>query len=339
MKWRSGIQLTGKVSIIGFSTMILLYAAALLSLRLMGFDYAVVISDSMSPVAKRGDLVLINEHLTPKLDDVALFHRGSSLVVHRIVHQSDEGWITKGDANQVSDPWVVPESDVLGVGEGVIKGFGAPLLWLGDRFSAPARATLVDTAKIDNQIVSSWWAIPPATWTMPVSNISVTFQNPANVSIQGSGVRKVYSSTKFFADTHIKGMVTSTNFDNAADWIRFIINGCTNYTNIVTCGYAITVDKSAASMTLAGIKSNATLTAPIASCAILLKPGSVQQFRFSILKNQNEITVSSNRQKCFSVSNLSQAAATVGAAPVSGGYAGVWVEQTTRIELSPLFIW
>lgn len=338
MKWRSGFRNFAKVATIGISTMVFLYAAALLSLHLMGYDYAVVISDSMAPTARRGDLVLIKSE-APVVDDVILFKHGEALVLHRLKEKNTAGWATQGDANPVRDPWVVKPSEIVGVGVGVLKGFGAPLLMFGDSFPTPAQAYLNDSAQSQSLVSTSWWSVPQATWTMVVSNTGVTYQNPAMVNLQGNGVRKVYSATRFPTDVHLKGIITSTNFDSGSDWIRFIINGCTSYTNILTCGYAVTLDKSSLTLSLAGIKSNASFTTNLATCAITLKPASVQQFRFSIYKVANSIKVSANYKHCFTVTDLSQAAAAAGAAAATGGYTGIWIELSTRADLSPFVIW
>ncbi|MEY3277928.1 MAG: hypothetical protein RLZZ426_414 [Actinomycetota bacterium] len=339
MKWRSGLQRILRIGGIFGASIVLLYAAALISLRVMGFDYAVVISESMNPVAHRGDLVLINQDDKPTLNDIALFRRGDALVLHRLIAKSDEGWTSRGDANPANDPWLVQETSVVGVGVGVIKGFGTPLLWIGDHLKNTANAAWGSGTKYSYTLKSNWWSVTPTTWTMIYANSSVTYSQPATINMAGNGVRKVYSTTKYFSDVRLKAIINVTYQDVSSDWIRFVINGCADSGNVVSCGYAITLEKQIKSINLRGIKSSSSLTSPISSCTFPTNFGFTQPMKLSIKKSLNKISVSANDVVCFELSNLSQTALSAGAAPVTGGYAGVWIERYIRINLSPLQMW
>ncbi len=62
-----------------------------------------VISDSMSPTLNRGDIFLINPLAEPKPDDIIVFNLNGHWTVHRVVAETEGGYITKGDHNIATD--------------------------------------------------------------------------------------------------------------------------------------------------------------------------------------------------------------------------------------------
>jgi hypothetical protein len=73
-----------------------------------------VVSDSMRPLLRAGDWVLV-EAVTPtalKLGDVIVVQRGVELITHRVVACDDQGWRTHGDNTRVIDQVVQPEEIV-----------------------------------------------------------------------------------------------------------------------------------------------------------------------------------------------------------------------------------
>jgi signal peptidase len=79
----------------------------------------VVKSGSMEPTLKVGDVIVI-EPAAPQdinIGDVIVFWNPwyGNLVVHRVVHKTDEGVYTRGDANAGTDPWSpVPYKNIVG---------------------------------------------------------------------------------------------------------------------------------------------------------------------------------------------------------------------------------
>jgi signal peptidase len=79
----------------------------------------VVKSGSMEKTLKVGDVIVI-EPASPEdinVDDVIVFWNPwyGNLVVHRVVHKTEEGVYTKGDANAGIDPWSpVPYKNIVG---------------------------------------------------------------------------------------------------------------------------------------------------------------------------------------------------------------------------------
>ncbi len=70
---------------------------------------------SMLPMLKERRDTIVVRPKTEKLKplDVALYHRGDAYVLHRVLRQTETGYIIRGD-NCYSDE-IVPEEDVFGV--------------------------------------------------------------------------------------------------------------------------------------------------------------------------------------------------------------------------------
>ena len=68
-----------------------------------GYGASIVLSGSMEPEFSKGDLIIVAEAESYAKNDIVVFSDGASLVVHRIIEESDETVITKGDANNVAD--------------------------------------------------------------------------------------------------------------------------------------------------------------------------------------------------------------------------------------------
>lgn len=110
-----------------------LAAFALLPVLLAGWDPTVIVSGSMSPLIRAGDVVLVDEHDGSPLSEGAVIsfadHRGV-LVTHRIAEVRDDGtYVTRGDANGSADSDPVAPADVVGVGRLLVPYIGAPTAW------------------------------------------------------------------------------------------------------------------------------------------------------------------------------------------------------------------
>lgn len=75
----------------------------------------VVVSDSMAPTYRAGDVLLIGpvpQAIIP--GTIVSYHYGDKLITHRVVEVQRENLITKGDNNLEVDQWQVPVSTVVG---------------------------------------------------------------------------------------------------------------------------------------------------------------------------------------------------------------------------------
>jgi len=105
------------------------------------YHFLAVGSGSMEPNISRGDLILVEK--TDQYDDmvegeVLVYKHDNVVMVHRIREVRQDGeysFITKGDANDAIDNWVVDQDDVIGLAKGKIIAVGYPTLWLNELFN------------------------------------------------------------------------------------------------------------------------------------------------------------------------------------------------------------
>lgn len=90
-----------------------------------GFSSAVVISGSMSGAIEVNDMVITQARDSYFPGDIISFDTGSSIVTHRILEVTEEGFVTKGDANNTEDMNKVTPAQVVGKVVLVIPGVGS----------------------------------------------------------------------------------------------------------------------------------------------------------------------------------------------------------------------
>jgi len=95
-----------------------------------GYSGAVLLSGSMSGSMEVNDMVIIHREETYAPGDVITFRSGNALVTHRILEDTQYGFITKGDANNAADLQPVPHDQVQGKVVLVVPGVGNVIRWL-----------------------------------------------------------------------------------------------------------------------------------------------------------------------------------------------------------------
>jgi signal peptidase len=99
-------------------TLIIIIGIALIGLFCFGIQPYVVETGSMSPTFDAGSLCFVNKRTNyddMKVGDIIAFKLDSNtFVTHRIAVISDEGFITKGDANSTQDNVTVKREDFIG---------------------------------------------------------------------------------------------------------------------------------------------------------------------------------------------------------------------------------
>jgi len=83
--------------------------------KFLGFSSAIVISGSMSDTIEVNDYIICLDVKDYDEGDIITFksERGS-LITHRIVGETESGFITQGDANNTPDSEPVSKSDIVG---------------------------------------------------------------------------------------------------------------------------------------------------------------------------------------------------------------------------------
>ena len=79
-----------------------------------GFSSAVVISGSMSGSIEVNDMIVIHERNSYAVGDIVTFERNGNLITHRIVGEGEDGFVTKGDANNAEDADALGEENIVG---------------------------------------------------------------------------------------------------------------------------------------------------------------------------------------------------------------------------------
>lgn len=83
--------------------------------RVLGLSHLVVVSGSMEPALKVGDMIIIRRQDSYQAGDIITFRDGGSFVTHRIAEaQGDDTFITRGDSNNTPDSRPVSIGQVEG---------------------------------------------------------------------------------------------------------------------------------------------------------------------------------------------------------------------------------
>ena len=98
--------------------------------ELFGWSRAVILSGSMEPSMSIGDLVIVHREKEYRVGDIVVFDSGGLSVTHRILEKAQEGFVTKGDANNVPDKELLSENHIIGRVAGVIPMVGKAVLFL-----------------------------------------------------------------------------------------------------------------------------------------------------------------------------------------------------------------
>jgi signal peptidase I len=92
----------------------------------LGFGLAEVLSDSMYPTIKTGDVIMVVPKDEYKVGDIVAFEDGSMIVTHRIVDENEDGtFVTKGDyIGNSKDDMPLQEKYIIGKVVNVFAGLG-----------------------------------------------------------------------------------------------------------------------------------------------------------------------------------------------------------------------
>ena len=96
---------------------------------LLGLRQAVVLSNSMAPTLKAGDVIMIHEEMTYQIGDILTYRDRQGLVTHRLIAANDEGMLLQGDANRSPDS-AIQADQVLGKMVLRLPAVGRLALWL-----------------------------------------------------------------------------------------------------------------------------------------------------------------------------------------------------------------
>lgn len=98
--------------------------------QIFGYAQFVVLSGSMDPTLKVGDIIVVHEEQAYEEQDIITFRTETAPTTHRIVETKDTGFITKGDANNVEDEGIVTKNQIYGRVVMVIPKVGEWMLFM-----------------------------------------------------------------------------------------------------------------------------------------------------------------------------------------------------------------
>ena len=118
-----------------FCVVVVLLASSLVLPKLLGLKSYIVLSGSMHPEIQTGAFAYVKpqEADTLKVNDIITFTIGENTVTHRINEITDDGFITKGDANEVPDLAPVMKNQVVGKYVFSIPYLGYFVSWLSTK--------------------------------------------------------------------------------------------------------------------------------------------------------------------------------------------------------------
>ena len=139
-----GLLLTGQA--VGIALLIGMLLIAVVP-ALFGWRTTVVVSGSMTPGVRPGDVVVAVPASGAAPGTVVLVENPAApgkLLLHRLVaYQSDGRMILKGDANRDRDSTPVPPANLRGVAKLRIPGVGLPVFWYRNHEYLPTAAALI----------------------------------------------------------------------------------------------------------------------------------------------------------------------------------------------------
>ncbi len=106
----------------------------LFMLGLFPYQPIAILSNSMNPTFKRGDVVIYKKEENIMPGNIIVFQYQNQIIVHRVI-SINEYYVTKGDANNSVDYIKVQKKDIKGVYKFSIKYLGYPSIWLNELFS------------------------------------------------------------------------------------------------------------------------------------------------------------------------------------------------------------
>ena len=69
----------------------------------------------MNPIFNKGDIVIVKKQESYEIGDIITYYLDENcLITHRIVEKYENGFITKGDDNNVNDKEIVKLDQIIG---------------------------------------------------------------------------------------------------------------------------------------------------------------------------------------------------------------------------------
>lgn len=86
-----------------------------MNIKPFGIEVLRVMSDSMNPIFKKNDIIIIQEQNEYKVGDIVAFVTSDgNIVTHRIIEKNENEFYTKGDNNNTKDKTIIYKNNIIG---------------------------------------------------------------------------------------------------------------------------------------------------------------------------------------------------------------------------------
>lgn len=314
-----------------------LYIVSLLTLRLVGYDTTIVMSDSMSPLLQTGDVVLVQQRTEYRVGDIIQFRRGDVLYLHRIVAKTKSGYLTQGDANPIPDRQNVVKSDIQGSAIGVLRNLGNPLYQFRQLVGEVSYAGFTSEVSTSATTHARYWQNPAMSWSIISGTGSITFTSPNGVTFLNSGIRTIQSSITNNALVKIYLDARMTQKDAVTGGFQISTHTCLNTLSRPICGWVLQFDDVAKVLKLYTYQSNGTLSTLLASEAYTT---SLSQNRKYVLEiSPARIFVKLENEVLLDVTSPQVLASSKSALIPSGTRILMYFQGDNRMNANKLVIW
>lgn len=314
-----------------------LYSVSLLGLRLLGYEFSVVMSDSMYPAVKTGDLVVLEKRDKYLVGDIIQFRNHDTKVLHRIVRAEKTGFRTRGDANLATDPLDVTPKNIDGIAIGTLRGFGFPILHfrnLCDTFFSASKFTT--SATWQGKAGASIWINPTAKWKTLNLNDPFIFAPPSGVTSFSSGARTVLMSKVNTSDKNFYSSLKLTTKDPTNAAVTLEVDACPA-SGKLTCGWSI-----ALSDTLNTISVSAYSSSGSQSSVLLQKSHPIDlsiATKIVLYSSSDALRLFMNDIKVIEILNPPAFAVSKNVTLPNGNYFGFSVAATNQFKSSKTATW
>jgi signal peptidase I len=314
-----------------------LYVVSLLTLRLVGYETTIVMSDSMSPLLRTGDVVLLQERGEYRVGDIVQFRRGNVFYLHRIISKTKSGYRTQGDANPIPDRQRVVQSEIQGLAIGVLRNLGNPLYRFRRFVGEVSYAAFKSEASTSSIAHARYWLNPAMSWSIISGTGSITFTAPNGVTFLNSGTRTIQSAitNNSLVKIYLDGRMTQK--DAVSGGFQISTHTCLNTLSRPICGWVLQFDDVAKVLKLFTYQSNGTLSTLLASKSYTTSLNQNRKYVFEV--SPARILVKLENEVLLDVVNPQVLASSKSALIPSGTRILVYFQGDNRMNANKIIIW
>lgn len=318
-------------------SVVALYLVSLLTLRLIGYETTIVMSNSMSPLLQAGDVVVLRRDDNYRVGDIIQFRRGEVFYLHRIVSETKSGYRTQGDFNPIADRQTVKKSEIYGTAIGVLRKLGNPLFEFRQLIQDVSYAGFTSQAIASSSAHSRYWLNPAMSWSIISGTGSITFSSPNGVTFLNSGTRTIQSSIANNGPLKMYMDARMTQKDAVVGGFQISTHTCLNTLSRPTCGWVLQFDDISKVIKLYTYQSSGLLSPLLASSPYSASLGQNRKFIFEI--SPSKIFVKLENEVLLDVVNPQVLASNRSAQIPSGAQILMYVQGYNRMNANKLVIW